>query len=374
MAVVRLYALLSSILASVPLLAACGGVPPRVTDASASLYTRQDSDHTEIWSPRASVAATLDDSVAVQAAYAMDAWTSASIDIRSSATVPVHELRHELEAGTRYVVDDVTVSGSYRYSTENDYWSHGGVVGVSLDLAQRNTTLALDVFGARDLVGRHGDAQFERPLDSAGARLTWTQVLGERSLAQLSWETTFLSGYQASPYRWVAVGGSGVCAEASPYCVPEEVPNARYRHALGARYRHALGSTGSLGMGYRLYLDSWGLMSHTLEPDASFQIGADDEISVDYRYYTQNEAGFYRPRYRSRASAGGLLTRDRKLSAFYSHALGAAYAHRWPLGRDGVVLSLGARASGTLYEYLEYVGLAQVRALELTGVVRIEHR
>lgn len=371
MAGVRVYVLVLSCAACIGW-AGCSSVSTRVAKTAASLYTRHDSDHTEIWSPRANVAVNIDERAEVSAGYTMDAWTSASIDIRTSATKAIHELRHEFEAGTSYVLDDLTLSGGYRYSTENDYWSHGGVLGAALDLAQRNTTLALNVFGAHDTVGRFGDALFRYPLDSLGGRFTWTQVLGEQSLAQLSWETTFLTGFQESPYRWVAVGGNGTCAALSPYCLPENVPDQRCRHALGGRYRFAVGERWSFGVGYRFYFDSWGVMSHTIEPEAVVNLSKNDELSADYRYYTQNDADFYRARYRNRADGGGLLTRDRKLSAFYSHAVGLSYTHREPLGGDGVVLVVSARASGTLYEYLAYVGLQQVRALELTGALSLE--
>jgi Protein of unknown function (DUF3570) len=352
----------------------CGGVRAELVDATASVYTRQDTDETSIWSPRARVAGLVDERATLEAAYMMDAWTSASIDIRTSATPAVHELRHEVEATAGYVFDDATLTGGYRYSTENDYWSHGGVMTLALDLAERNTTLALSLFGALDTVGKEGDPRYERPLDSLGGRLTWTQVLTEQSLMQLSWETTYLSGFQASPYRWVALGSDGVCAGAAPYCVPESAPDARFRHALGANYRHALGARASLGLGYRYYTDSWNLHSHTLEPDFSLRLGKTIELKADYRYYTQDEADFYRPSYTQDADETGYVTRDRKLSPLYSHTLGLAYAQRWDVADDGSALSLALRSAVTTYRYLAYVGLTDVQALELTALLRFEHR
>lgn len=350
----------------------CGGLSAELVDASAALYTRRDTDETSIWSPRARVAGQVEERVELEAAYMMDAWTSASIDIRTSATQAVHELRHEVEAGAGYVFDTATLSAGYRYSIENDYWSHGGVTTLALDLAERNTTLALSVFGALDTVGKEGDPRYERPLDSLGARFTWTQVSSEDGLMQLSWETTYLNGFQASPYRWVALGSDELCAGAAPYCVPESAPDQRFRHALGASYRHALGARTSLGLGYRFYFDSWSLQSHTLEPDVSFRLGKTIELKADYRYYTQGAAKFYRPSYTEDADTG-YVTRDRKLSPMYSHALGLAYGQRWEVTDEGSALSLALRGAVTTYRYLEYVGLTHVEALELTGLLRFEH-
>jgi hypothetical protein len=155
--------------------------------------------------------------------------------------------------------------------------------------------------------------------------------------------------------------------------VPERTPEERFRHALGARYRRALGARWSVGLGYRFYVDSWALQSHTLEPDLTLRMGRSGELKADYRYYTQNDADFYRERYRSGSSEPQYLTRDRKLSAMYSHTVGLEYLHRWLLGSGESALSFALRSSVTQYEYLAYVGLEHVRALELTGLIAFEH-
>ncbi|MBK9033913.1 MAG: DUF3570 domain-containing protein [Myxococcales bacterium] len=51
-------------------------------------------------------------------------------------------------------------------------------------------------------------------------------------------------------------------------------------------------------------------------------------LTLHYRYYAQGEATFYRPRYFDFADGGGYLTRDRKLSAFLAHEVGAALGAR----------------------------------------------
>ncbi|MET0387125.1 MAG: DUF3570 domain-containing protein, partial [Polyangiales bacterium] len=238
---------------------------------------------------------------------------------------------------------------------------------------QNNTNLALSLFGAHDTVGRAGDAQWKRPLDSAGGRFSWTQVLSERSLIQGSWETTFFHGYQASPYRWVAIGGdNGLCASDAPDCVPELTPEERYRHALGVRYRYALHPRISAGLGYRFYFDSWSVQSHTVEPDVTYRLGAHGELSLAYRYYTQGEASFYQPRY-AEASESRYFTRDRKLSAMWSQTIAATYNQRWAFADDRYALTWALRASGTQYRYLAYVGLSRVEALELTALLGFEH-
>lgn len=353
---------------------ACGPLAGRVTEASATTYVRTDSDRTTVISPRLHVAGEVAERVKLETTYAMDAWTGASIDVRTAATQAIHETRNELSAGAGYALDDAVLSGSYRFSTEEDYVSHGGVLGGSFDLARHDTTLALHAFGSVDTVGRAGDPTFEQRQDSLGGRATLTQVLTRADLIQLAWETLRIGGFQASVYRFVALGGDGTCASVAPFCIPEQVPDERFRHALTARGRHAFSKRLSTGLEYRLYVDSWGIASHTLQPDVAIRLGEGGTLTLRYRYYTQSEAAFYRPRYFDLEGSDGFATRDRKLSAFYAHTAGASFTHETPLDGGELALILGARAAVTQLRYLAFVGLTNVGALELTTSAGLEFR
>lgn len=341
---------------------------PGVTSATSTLYARTDTNATTVWSPRVRVAGAVGDALTVESTYGLDAWTGASIDVVTAATKAIHEVRHEVGGGVAYDFGDVSASGAYRYSTEPDYTSHGAVGHLSLDLAQNNTTLDLSGFGGRDTVGRAGDPLFSELQRSFGGRFSLTQLLDRQTLLQLSWETTRVLGYQASPYRYVALGGSGTCASLAPFCLSETVPDARTRQALVARVRRALGSIASLGLVYRYYFDDWGIQSQTISPDVALLIGDHGTLSFSYRYYTQSQADFYQPRYLDPNPQHGYLTRDRELSALYAHRLGASYQHELPVGKQ-TILSLALRAGGTYYRYLAFVGLTHVEALELTGLL-----
>ncbi|HEX6241577.1 MAG TPA: hypothetical protein VFZ61_11805, partial [Polyangiales bacterium] len=88
-----------------------------------------------------------------------------------------------------------------------------------------------------------------------------------------------------------------------------------------------------------------------------------------YRYYTQSEADFYRPRYLT-GPALGYLTRDRELSALYSNRVGLGYTHEFHV-REHTRLTLGARLGLTRFRYLAFVGLSQVDALEATALLAL---
>jgi hypothetical protein len=345
--------------------AGCARRPGGAVEASHAVYLRADTDATVVVSPRTSVAGEVGDDLRVEAAHTVDVWTGASVDVVAAATRAIEEQRHEVQAGGSYRRGAASVAGSYRHSTEPDYESHGGVLRGTLELDRKNTVLGLALTGAGDTVGRAGDPWFQRPQWSLGARATWTQVLGRRAIGEVAWESGTIQGFQSSPYRWVAVGGQGVCAGGAPYCVPENVPDERFRHSATAQARVSGPSGLSFGARYRFYFDSWGLTAHTVEPDVAFTIGRGGTLSLRFRHHAQGEASFYQPRY-FRLDAAGFVTRDRKLSAMTTQTLGIGYLHDVML--SGSTLSFGLQASGTYFTYLAFVGLEHVRALELTAL------
>jgi hypothetical protein len=361
--------------------------PVGLASVSSTLYVRTDTDDTDVWSPRERLAGKLGESAGVEATFAIDAWTSASIDIVTAATKAVHEVRKEINGGAYYAFPNATISGGYRYSTEEDYWSHGGVTNLAVDMASNNTTLGVTLFGSKDVVGRANDRWYKKPQSSIGGRLSLTQVLDKKSVIELSVETTRVVGFQASPYRTVAVNETGVCRELPSErmqdeltliqdgCTWEAVPDERMRSAALLRGRRALGDHFSAGLNYRFYFDDWGVLSHAIAPDVRLLVGEHGTLTADYRYYTQGEASFYRPRYLGVApgTVPTYRTRDRELSAFYSNRLGLAYMHAFELGQEGrSILRAALRAGLTRYRYLAFVGLTRVDALEGTFLLSLD--
>lgn len=339
-----------------------GGHELRPTSATAATYTRADTDTLTVVTPTLRAAARYGDAV-FDGAYTVDAWSGASIDIRTAASPNVDEVRHEVQLGGGYESDDLTLGGRYRGSFEPDYVSNGASARAVLELDHAMTTLSLDVFGSVDDVGRSGDPWFHRLAGRVGGQLGWTQILDPETLVALTGELQGVLGYQASPYRFVAIGGEGTCAGGATFCVPEHLPDDRFRSAIGVRGRRALGPHFSAGLFYRLYGDSWGVVSHTAEAELSMAPTPAVIFSFGYRFYVQGEASFYQPRYFE--TDVDFVTRDRKLSAFVAHQVGAELSFLSDLD-EHASLSLAIRASGTAYEYRAFVGLTEVYALELT--------
>lgn len=346
--------------------------PGRADEVATSLYVRNDSDTTLVVSPRARVRTTLGESTQVEVAYAIDIWTSASIDIRTAASPSVTEQRDEVNASVQHAFTDLTLTGGYRYSTENDYESHTVNASASYDMADNNTTLALNGYLGADEVGRAGDPGFARNLSSYGGRLSLTQVINPTTIVQGAYEMGYLDGYQASPYRFVGFGGDGYGCRGAMLCLPELIPEQRLRHALVVDGRHALSDSASIGAGYRLYLDGWGVSSHTLQAVLAWLPDSISRLSLHGRLYAQFGASFYRRAYALGAEQTSFYTRDRELSDLTSYKLGVDYTRTFEIGSEGILLRTSLAAAIGAYNYGDFVGLSSVSVLELTAAITVD--
>lgn len=338
---------------------------------SSAVYVRTDTDHTVVVSPRARARKQLD-STALEVTYTADVWTSASVDIRASASKAVTEQRDELEGTVSQELTDLTLSGTYRYSVENDYTSHGAFVSASWDFADNNATLAVNAFGLFDTVGRAGFPSFSRALDTFGGRLSFTQVIDPQTLAQLTYELAHVDGYQASPYRKVGLGGTGFGCVGASLCLDEHEPGVRTRHAAALVVRRAVSETFSLGASYRFIIDDWGLTSHTATAQLGMTLAAASLVALRYRFYTQSGVRFYSRVYSADIAPAAYTTRDREQSPMSDHRIALDWDQKVNVA-SGLDLTFTASAGGSIFNYDDFVGLTRTYALELTFAVSMVH-
>ncbi|MDQ3033720.1 MAG: DUF3570 domain-containing protein [Myxococcota bacterium] len=334
---------------------------------------RTDTDGTQVIAPSARARVeVLDEQTHVDAEYTADVWTSASIDIRTAATMPVTEQRDEVNAGLDRRFDDFVVRGGYRFSIEPDYESHGGVITGSQDFADHNTTVEVRLTAQLDRVGRAGDELFDRELTLFGARLGYTQVIDPQMVVQGAYEIITMQGFQSSPYRFVGVGGDGMCGGTAQLCVPETHPNARTRHAIVVRARRAFDDAISVHADYRFYVDDWGLVGNTAALQLNWVHDEHGLLALRYRMHNQGAASFYRSTYPMPSGALQFVTRDRELSPLWTHRLALAYEREADLGDAGPTLRIAGALGGTYLEYQDFVGLTEVLALDLTLTIGVE--
>ena len=354
---------------AVPCLCAALGAPLSVgaQEAATAVYVRTDSDETTVITPRLRVKAPVGTRTSAQLVYTVDVWTSASIDIRTSASLAVTEQRDELDVTLEHELDGVRLSADYRYSTEPDYESHGGSVAAEVDLANKSATVAASASANFDDVGRVGDPLFSEDVQAVSGRLSLTQILDPDTLVQGVYQLTRTEGYQASPYRYVGIGSDdGTCEGLDVPCIPEANPELRVAHAFALRGRRALSEVFSVGGSYRLYLDDWSMMSHTLQVDGGAWLDAATLVALRYRLYLQNGAEHYQPSYDELEEGRAFYPRDKELSPLSAHRVGLDLTRNWELDASGQVLSTVLSVGPTFYSYSDYRLLDSVTAFEVT--------
>ncbi len=336
-------------------------------EAAAALFVRTDSDTTTVISPRLRAKAPLNEQISAEILYAVDVWTSASVDIVASASTAVTEQRDELDATVTHQLEAMRLSGTYRFSTEPDYSSHALTLGLERDFAEKATVLAASGSLSFDEVGRAGEHAFSEPLRTLGFTLGATQILDPSTLVQLQYELSHARGFLSSPYRFIGIGSDDATCRGSSvlYCVPETSPDLRVRHAIALSGRRALGDAFSVGAGYRFYLDSWDLSSHTLNADVAFTSDALSVLTLRYRFYTQGAAEHYRASYAEETDSE-LYTRDKELSPLSSQRIALDAERSFVLDARGntlrAVLSLGP----VFYSYSDYKLLDSITAFDAT--------
>jgi hypothetical protein len=127
-----------------------------------------------------------------------------------------------------------------------------------------------------------------------------------------------------------------------------------------------------VGLDYRLYVDDWGLASHTVGAEATWLPDEDSQVIARYRFYWQDESDFYQPVYELGPDSVRYLTRDRELSPMSTHRLVLAYQRTFDLTAAGPAATVTFALGGTVLDYRDFVGLAVVGALDASLALSVE--
>jgi hypothetical protein len=346
------------------------------TTASTSLYVRTDTDKTTVVTPRVKAGTSVADQTRVDVVYTADIWTSASVDIRASASRVVVEQRDELSASLEHSFPDLTIGGSYRYSKEPDYESHGGALGGTYEFAQKSASLSMTARATFDQVGRAGDPGFSRAASTLSLRTSFMQIIDPKTLVQITYEPIYQQGYLSSPYRYVRIAPDvgqvpSTCVYPLKNCVLENNPGSRLRNAFALTGRRALSGVLSLGAYYRFYLDDWSVMSHTASIDAAWVPAGGWLLSLGYRFYHQGAAAHYKPFYLPTPFPAH-YTSDKELTSLTAHRIELEVSHAWRLDDLGTELRTVLLAGPAYYSYADFLPLAHISALDMTLALEVK--
>ena len=293
--------------------------PPTPMGVAAETRTNyySDNDGNRIVTPTVTASGSIGEHVAIAGHAALDMMTCASVDVVSAATSRGYfqETRKEYGGAVTLKREQLGLTLGAVRSQENDYSSVTGSIAIVDEFAKRNATVSLAYSFTGSNVGRSHDPNFSRRLDSHALTLSYSQVLGRGWIAQLSGFVGVLDGFQSSVYRFVhfANGTNG----------PEVAPDFRLREAVAVELRGTLAANWFSGGSYRVYSDSWGVLSHTGEVTLTWSPTDWLSLRLRDRAYTQRGSTFYKSVY---TQPMRYMSIDRELGDMHGNLVGAKIA------------------------------------------------
>ena len=192
------------------------------------------------------------------------------------------------------------------FSVENDYQSVSASATLNKETDDRATKYTLGLALTYDTIFRTGSRTTPVPISRVENDLSLdegnkastdliagiTQVINQRTVAQLNLAYGQSNGYLTDPYKvFSVVDADGI--EWQQYY--EGRPDKRSRWSITASLNHALfPSNNNMHLSYRYYSDDWDINSHTVE--YRYRINSENSRYFEprIRLYTQSEASFYR--------------------------------------------------------------------------------
>jgi hypothetical protein len=287
-----------------------------------------------------------------------DHITSASIDRidgRSKRWGGADDTYAGGDVALRYqATGQVLVGGHLGYSVESDYRSLAFGGNVSLGRVDQDATVSLQLDGFSDRVDINrfdGSDEGTERRSTGSATVTWYQVFTPRVHGEFGVTGTAQAGFLETPYNSVVLEDAALPPNpdldnrARGVEIPEQLPDRRYRGALFGRVRRWMRTGTALELGGRVYADTWGIGSASVEPRWYQNLWSPDlTMRLRYRYYAQSAARDYGDRF---TRVTEFRTQDSDLADFTSHTVGgkltweASRAHRFSLGGDYVARSDG---------------------------------
>jgi hypothetical protein len=182
-----------------------------------------------------------------------------------------------------------TVTPELAYSTEKDYTSVGIALTDAIDFNEKNTTLVLGLSHDFDTV-HPVTWPNNKSKNSTEFLVGVNQLLDPKTVLKLDFTYGFENGYLSDPYRSVVFDSSPTAGT----LFPENRPSTRTEEIAFVSLTHFFDlPNGSAEPSYRLYHDSFGIVSHTLGIEWHQKLGRYVIVTPLLRYSVQSAANFY---------------------------------------------------------------------------------
>ncbi|MDR3711392.1 MAG: DUF3570 domain-containing protein [Puia sp.] len=155
---------------------------------------------------------------------------------------------------------------------------------------------------------------------------SFMQVINGRMQGSIATDLVFQSGELSLPFHRVYFQNGSEAVEL--------LPSTRLKLPIGFRLNYFLGDNIILRSYYRIYADSWGIVSHTASLEIPVKINPFFSVSPFYRYYTQTAARYFAP-YGKHGSEDAYYTSNYSLSAFNAQFFGTGFRLALPKGLWG---------------------------------------
>ena len=312
-------------------------------DRADVLYHNYDGGGITIQGPSVLVRKKVGDSLSFTGSYYEDLISSASIDVKLSAS-PYHETRKQEGGSVDWLHDKTIYTAGYIHSREPDYEANTSYFAISQTMFGDLTTVSFGYRRGWDNVFRdikvngiiQNDPTFHQQADHRAYTLSLSQILTRNAILDLNFEAITDEGYLASPYRKVRYFDPTVPGK--QFTLADQVyPNTRTSSAASAQFKYYLPYRAAATLQYRFYNDTWGITGNTVELDYTHPFTRPilyGHLTLDgsVRYYKQNHANFYSDLF-PRADYSNFEARDRELAAFHSLSLGFGTEYEFPRPR-----------------------------------------
>ncbi len=142
---------------------------------------------------------------------------------------------------------------------------------------------------------------------------SFAQIINPRMQASIATDLVFQSGELSLPFHRVYFQDGTDAVEL--------LPSVRVKVPIGFRLNYFAGDNLVLRSFYRIYIDSWGILSHTASLETPVKINPFFSISPFYRYYTQTATKYFAP-YKQHTEQNSYYTSNYALSSFNSQFYG----------------------------------------------------
>jgi Protein of unknown function (DUF3570) len=295
-------------------------------DRADIMYHRYSGGGVTVDGPSVLVRKKFGESFAATANYYVDAISSASIDVVTTAS-PYKERREQKSLSVEYLHGKSTYSAGYITSKENDYDANTVFASVSQDMFGDLTTVTLGYSQGKDTIGKRGEPDFQMPLTRRNYRVGVTQILTRNMLLSLNYEATTEQGYLQNPYRTMRYAGP---SPGSYTRAAETYPGTRTGTAGSASLKYYLPWRAAVQGMYRFYSDTWGIVASTAEVEYTHPLGRRLVLNGSYRFHTQTSADFYSDLF-PRADYQNFMARDKNYASLTAQAIGVGAAYEFPV-------------------------------------------